>query len=577
MTQPAHASRSSDQTETGLRPDVIAGLTAAAVVIPKAMAYATVAGLSVSVGLYTAFIPMIVYAILGTSRVLSVSSTTTLAILVAAQLALVVPDGNPSGLVVATATLTALTGVLLVAASVLRLGFVANFISAPVLTGFKAGIGLVIVLDQVPKLFGIHITKDGFFRDVLSVAQHLPESSVLTLAIGGVALIVLLAMERLWPHSPAPLAVVGAGIAVSWLVGLSAGGVATVGHIPQALPSLTLPDLGLVMQLLPGAIGIALMSFTETIAAGRAFALPSDPPIRSNRELLATGAANLSGALFGAMPAGGGTSQTAVVRAVGGRTQKASLVTAAASAATMLVLAPALGLLPHAVLAAIVIVYSIGLIQPLEFAAIRKVRTMEFGWALAAFLGVLVFGTLQGIVAAIILSLLGLASQAANPRVHVIGRKRGEDVLRPLSPEHPDDETFDGLLILRPEGRLFFANAEQVGDRVRELVAQYKPRVLMLDLSRVFDIEYSALLVMVEGERRFAEAGVTVWLAGLNPDVLNYIRSSGLADHLGTDRMFTNARIGISRYLEVPAPDQRNSDADERGVRSNGQDGLKPA
>lgn len=577
MTQPAHASRSSDQTETGLRPDVIAGLTAAAVVIPKAMAYATVAGLSVSVGLYTAFIPMIVYAILGTSRVLSVSSTTTLAILVAAQLALVVPDGNPSGLVVATATLTALTGVLLVAASVLRLGFVANFISAPVLTGFKAGIGLVIVLDQVPKLFGIHITKDGFFRDVLSVAQHLPESSVLTLAIGGVALIVLLAMERLWPHSPAPLAVVGAGIAVSWLVGLSAGGVATVGHIPQALPSLTLPDLGLVMQLLPGAIGIALMSFTETIAAGRAFALPSDPPIRSNRELLATGAANLSGALFGAMPAGGGTSQTAVVRAVGGRTQKASLVTAAASAATMLVLAPALGLLPHAVLAAIVIVYSIGLIQPLEFAAIRKVRTMEFGWALAAFLGVLVFGTLQGIVAAIILSLLGLASQAANPRVHVIGRKRGEDVLRPLSPEHPDDETFDGLLILRPEGRLFFANAEQVGDRVRELVAQYKPRVLMLDLSRVFDIEYSALLVMMEGERRFAEAGVTVWLAGLNPDVLNYIRSSGLADHLGTDRMFTNARIGISRYLEVPAPDQRNSDANERGVRSNGQDGLKPA
>jgi high affinity sulfate transporter 1 len=540
------------------------------------MAYATVAGLSVSVGLYTAFIPMIVYAILGTSRVLSVSSTTTLAILVAAQLALVVPDGSPAGLVVATATLTALTGVLLVAASVLRLGFVANFISAPVLTGFKAGIGLVIVLDQVPKLFGIHITKDGFFRDVLSVAQHLPESSVLTLAIGGVALIVLLAMERLWPHSPAPLAVVGAGIAVSWLVGLSAGGVATVGHIPQALPSLTLPDLGLVMQLLPGAIGIALMSFTETIAAGRAFALPSDPPIRSNRELLATGAANLSGALFGAMPAGGGTSQTAVVRAVGGRTQKASLVSAAASAATMLVLAPALGLLPHAVLAAIVIVYSIGLIQPLEFAAIRKVRTMEFGWALAAFLGVLVFGTLQGIVAAIILSLLGLASQAANPRVHVIGRKRGEDVLRPLSPEHPDDETFDGLLILRPEGRLFFANAEQVGERVRELVAQYKPRVLMLDLSRVFDIEYSALLVMMEGERRFAESGVTVWLAGLNPDVLNYIRSSGLADHLGTDRMFTNARIGISRYLEAPAADGRNADADGRGGRSNRQDGLKP-
>ena len=214
-----------------------------------------------------------------------------------------------------------------------------------------------------------------------------------------------------------------------------------------------------------------------------------------------------SGAFFGAMPAGGGTSQTAVVRAIGGRTQKASLFTAGVSAATMLALAPLLGLLPQAVLAAIVIVYSIGLIQPLEFAAIRKVRTMEFRWALAAFFGVLVFGTLQGIIVAIVLSLLGLSSQAAHPRIHVIGRKRGEDLLRPLSPEHPDDETFEGLLMVRPEGRLFFANAQQVGDRVRELVANNKPSVLVIDLSRVFDIEYSALQMMVDGERRFAQEG----------------------------------------------------------------------
>ena len=443
----------SHMPDRGLRPDLVAGLTAAAVVLPKAMAYATVAGLPVSVGLYTAFVPMIVYALLGTSRVLSTSSTTTLAILTAAELGMAVPDGDPAKLITATATLTALTGALLVLASVLRLGFVANLISTPVLTGFKAGIGLVIVLDQVPKLFGIHITKEGFLRDVLSLVQHLPESSLVTLALGATALVVLLITERIWPHSPAPLAVVAAGIAVSWFGGLSGAGVATVGLIPQALPSITLPTPDLVIMLLPGAIGIALMSFTETIAAGRAFAVPSDPPIRANRELVAIGAANLSGAFFGAMPAGGGTSQTAVVRAVGGRTQKASLVTAAVSAATMLALAPLLGLLPQAVLAAIVIVYSIGLIQPLEFASIRKVRTMEFRWALAAFLGVLAFGTLQGIVVAIALSLIGLSSQAARPRIHVIGRKRGEDLLRPVSPEHPDDETFEGLLIVRPEGQ----------------------------------------------------------------------------------------------------------------------------
>ena len=537
-----------------LRFDVVAGLTAAAVVLPKAMAYATVVGLPVSVGLYTAFVPMIVYALLGTSRVLSVSSTTTLAILAGTQLGLAVPDGDPGKLITATATLTALTGALLIGASVLRLGFVANFISTPVLTGFKAGIGLVIVLDQIPKLLGIHITKQGFFRDILDVAHHVPEISLITLTIAITALLALLTLERMWPHSPAPLVVVGAGIAASWLFGLSALGVGTVGAIPQSLPSITLPGVGLVAQLLPGALGIALMSFTETIAAGRAFAKPGEPSIKPNQELLATGAANFSGAFFGAMPAGGGTSQTAVVRSVGGRTQKASLVTAAAAAATMLVLAPFLSLLPQAVLAAIVIVYSASLINPAEFASILKIRTMEFTWAITAFIGVLVFGTLQGIVVAIILSMIALSSQTANLKVYVIGRKPGEDVLRPLSPEHPDDETFDGLLILRPEGRLFFANAQQVGDQIRALVAEHRPSVLALDMSRVPDIEYSALQMLMEGERRMTEAGITVWLAGLNPTVLKCIRSSALADRLGQERLLFNSRAIVRKYQERDIP-----------------------
>ncbi|QIG52532.1 SulP family inorganic anion transporter [Nordella sp. HKS 07] len=540
----------------GFHLDVVAGLTAAAVVLPKAMAYATVAGLPVIVGLYTAFVPMIVYALLGTSRVLSVSSTTTLAILVGTQLGLVVPDGDPGKLVLATATLTALTGALLIVAFALRFGFIANFISSPVLTGFKAGIGLVILLDQIPKLLGIHITKEGFFRDILSVVSHLPDTSLLTAAIAGAALVALFAMERRWPHSPAPLAIVGLGIGLSWLVGLNALGVATVGPIPQSLPSITLPSPGLVTELLPGALGIALMSFTETIAAGRAFAAPDEPAIRPNRELLATGAANLAGAFFGAMPAGGGTSQTAVVRAVGGHSQKASLVTAGAAAATMLVLAPLIGLLPQAVLAAIVIVYSVGLIRPAEFVSVRRVRRMEFRWALAAFLGVLFFGTLQGIIVAIVLSLIGLASQSVKPKVYVIGRKRGVDFLRPVSPEHPDDETFEGLLILRPEGRLFFANAQQVADQVQALVAKHQPRIVALDMSRVFDIEYSALQMLVEGERRLTGQGVTVWLAGLNPDVLSYVRASGFADHLGRERLFSNIRAALQYYSAGGKPDQ---------------------
>ncbi len=559
MNQQSTASAAIQSGTTELRFDVVAGFTAAAVVLPKAMAYATVAGLPVAVGLYTAFIPMIIYALLGSSRVLSVSSTTTLGILAGTQLALAVPDGDPAKLITAVATLTALVGVLLILASLLRLGFVANFISVPVLTGFKTGIALVIVLDQLPKLLGFHIIKQGFIRDLFSIIHHLPQISLITLAVAAVVLLVLIVMERLWPHSPAPLVAVGGSIAASWFFGLDAQGVATVGLIPQGFPSLTLPNVELIEQLLPGAFGIALMSFTESIAAARAFACTEEPPIIANRELIALGAANMGGALFGAMPAGGGITQTAVVRAAGGRTQKVSLVTAGAAAAIMLLLSPLLGLLPYATLAAVVIVYSVGLIQPAEFLAISKVRKMEFHWAIVACVGVLIFGTLQGIVVAIIVSVIGLMSQVTNPRVYVIGRKPGQDVLRPLSPEHPNDETLDGLLIVRPEGRLLFVNVQNVAEQIHALVDLHQPQVLALDMSRVPDVEYSALQMLMEREKRGTEGGAQLWLVGLNPRVLDVVRNSGLAERLGRERLLFNARAAFERYqaLEIKQPHEQ--------------------
>jgi len=246
---------------------------------------------------------------------------------------------------------------------------------------------------------------------------------------------------------------------------------------------------------------------------------------------------------------------------VGGRSQKASLVTAGTALATMLFLAPVLGLMPNATLAAVVIVYSVGLIQPSEFRAIRGVRSMEFRWALIACVGVLVFGTLKGIVVAIIVSMIGLASQTAHPRVSVIGRKRGADVLRPLSPEHPDDETFEGLLIVRPEGRLFFVNAQYVAERIDALVRQHKPRVLVVDMSRVPDIEYSALQALMDGEKRATERGAIVWLVGLNPSVLEVVRHAGLDQRLGRERMLFNAREAIERYQALGAADCETSSA----------------
>ena len=528
--------------------DVIAGLTAAAVVIPKAMAYATIAGLPVQVGLYTAFLPMVIYAALGSSRPLSVSTTTTLAILTAAALGEAAPGGDPASLSTACATLTLLVGVMLILAALLRLGFVANFISEPVLIGFKAGIGLVIVLDQVPKLLGLHFHKGSFIHNLLAIAQGIPHASLTTVAVGAVMVGILVAVERFLPRAPAPLVAVASGIAGMSLFGLHAYGVETVGYVPTGFPSPTLPDLALITQLWPAAAGIALMSFTETIAAGRAFAQSGEPTPRANRELLATGLANAGGALLGAMPAGGGTTQTAVNRLAGARTQLAGLVAAAGALVTMLLLAPFIGLMPEATLAAVVIVYSISLIKPVEFRTILNVRRTEFVWALAALVGVVLLGTLQGILVAIVVSLLALAHQVADPPVHVLGRKPGTNVFRPRSAEHPEDETFPGLLLLRPEGRIFFANVERVGEKIRSRIAEAKPQVVALHLRAVFDLEYTALKMLTDAEKRARADGVFLWLVGLNPGVLAMVQHSPLGQALGRERMFFNLEQAVSKY-----------------------------
>ena len=538
-----------DYRKEWARFDVIAGLTTAAVVIPKAMAYATIAGLPVQIGLYTALIPMVIYAVLGTSRVLSVSTTTTIAILTAAEMGRVAPDGDPGMLIRATVTLTLLVGAILLVASVLRLGFVANFISDPVLIGFKAGIGLVIVLDQLPKLLGIHFDKGTFLHNVVATVREIPHTSLPTFAVGAATIVLLVGIERLLPRAPAPLIAIAGGIAAMSLLGLQARGVATVGQVPSGLPSFVPPDISLVALLWPGAMGIALMSFTETIASARAFAVSGDPPLLPNRELLATGLANAGAAFWGSMPAGGGTSQTAMNRRVGARTQLAELVTAAATLVTMLLLAGPMGLMPQATLAGVVIVYSVGLIQLDGFRAILRVRRTEFIWALVALAGVLLLGTLKGILVAIVVSVLALAQQVASPPVYVLGRKPGTNVFRRRSEEHPEDELFPGLLLLRVEGRIFFLNARRIGEKVESLLEEAKPKVVAVDLSGVFDLEYTALKALIEADKRLAESGVSIWLVGLTPGVLETVQRSALGKTLGRERMHFNLEAAVQKYL----------------------------
>jgi high affinity sulfate transporter 1 len=529
--------------------DIVAGLTTAAVILPKAMAYAALAGLPVQVGLYTALVPTVVYAVMGTSRRLSVSTTTTIGILTAAEIASVAPGGNPAQALAVASTLAVMVGVLLVLAAVLRLGFLANFISDPVLTGFKAGIGVVIVVDQVPKLLDVHFQKGGFFENVIAIVRHSPETSLITLAVAVATLAVMVVLPKLAPRVPAPLVAVGGAIAASGLMGLGASGVPLVGAIPSGLPSFALPDRSLFAQMWPAAMGIALMSFTESIAAGRAFAKTGEPRPGANQELLATGLANAAGGFFGGMPGGGGTSQTAVNTKAGARSQMAGIVTSATTLAVLVFLAPLISLMPTATLAAVVIATSVGLVSLPELDAIRRVRRAEFIWAVAAMAGVIFIGTLGGILAAVVLSLGSLVSQANNPPVYVIGRKRGTDVYRPQTGEHPDDETFPGLLILRTEGRIYFGNAQRIADKMAPLVRRAQPSVALLDCGAVPDIEFTALKMLMDAEERLRAAGTELWLARLNPAALDIVQRSPLGARLGRERMFFNVHRAVEAYL----------------------------
>lgn len=541
-------------------PDIIAGLTAAAVVIPQAMAYGAMASLPLVVGLYTALVPPVVYAFIGTSRPLSVTTTSTLAILTATVLRHAAPAGSSAALVSLAATLAFTIGAVLLVAWVLRLGFVAQLISEPVLVGFKAGIGLVIVVDQLPKLLGVQVAKGHFFPSVAAICERLPQASVATVVLGVVMLGVQVGLKRYWPQVPAALAAVAVGIAASVWLGLPRRGVELVGAVQGGLPSLALPQFSLLPDLWPAAAGIGLMSFVETVAAGRAFVGPGERRPNANRELCALGVANLLGGCLQNMACGGGTSQTAVNRQAGARTQMAGLVMALAVLAVLCFLGPVVERMPKATLAAVVIVPCLGMVRLDEFGAILRTRWMEFSWAVTALAGVLVFGTLRGILIAVLLSVFALSYHNNHRPVFILGRKPGTDVFRPRSAEHPEDETFPGLLMLKTEGIIHFGNAQRIGELMRAAVDEHKPQVVVIDCSAIPDFEYSALKMLIEAEKNLCREGISLWLAALNPQPLQLIQKGPLGATLGRQRLLFNLEQAVHRYQEMrSSPDQSAS------------------
>jgi sulfate permease, SulP family len=341
------------------------------------------------------------------------------------------------------------------------------------------------------------------------------------------------------------------GILASAFLNLESQGVALVGDIPSKLPSLTIPDLALISQLWPGALGIALMAFIESIAAGRSFAQKGEPEIDANQELVALGVANVAGGFLQAYPGGGGTSISAVNRRVGAKTQISGLIIAAMVILTLLVLARFVSLMPQATLGALVMVAAAGLISLKDFRAILRVRFTEFAWALVAFIGVVLLGTLEGILIAVLISVLTILFQASIPPVYALRRKPDTtDVFRPVSPEHPDDETIPGLLMVRTEGRLNFASAPNTTDKLRSLIQEADPRILVIEFSGVPNLEYTALMRLAALDEELSGEEITLWLAALNPEVLKVIWRAPLGERMGDERLFFNLHLAVKAYLK---------------------------
>jgi SulP family sulfate permease len=505
-----------------LGPDLVAGAVASCVVVPQAIAYASLAGLPVQLGLYAALVGMLVYALLGSSRPLSVSVTSTISIITATAVA---GSKDPA----ATAALLAIVaGVLLVVAGVVRLGFLADLISLPILSGYKAGIGLVILSSQLGKVLGIPVDGDGFFENVADVLRGLDDVNGAALALGGATIVMLLVLPRLVPGVPAPLVAVAAGIVV---VATLDPDIDVVGTVPAGLPGFQVPAFDGWRDLVPAAGGIALMAAVESLAAARALARRDDPPVNADRELRALGAANFANGLFQAFPGGGGLSQSAVQDGAGARTQLASVACAAVVVLVLTVLTGLLEDLAQATLGALVVVAAAGLVKPADLRMIARVRTRDFALALVAFAGVLVLGVLNGILVAVFVSIAVLIYQANRPPVDVVHEEAG-------------------VVVLRPRGGLYFANVRRTKERIVAAIEAVDPtpRVAILDLVAVPDLEITAVAALHDLADDLRDRGTRLWVASLTPGGLQMIERYGESDAM---RLFASLAEAVAAARTV--------------------------
>jgi high affinity sulfate transporter 1 len=536
-----------------LRPDVIAGLSLWAVLVPEGMAYADLAGVPPEAGLYAAMSAGLLFAIFATCKRLSVGPSSAIAILSFSTVAGVA--GSTGDFVALSAALAIMTGAFLVVGGLARLGFVSELLGRPVIKGFTIGAAAIIVVGQLPKLFGIETEGDNFFEDLASLIRNLGETDGLTLLVGAASVALIVLIERFAPKVPGALVALVAFIAISALFDLEEHAVEVVGDIPAGLPPIGVPDVGgaELLELVPGALALALVAFAETIAIARSVeGRHKDEQVDPNREMIALGVANAGAGFAQSFAVDGSLSRTSVNEGAGARTQLAGIVTAALIVVTALVLTPLFGPLPEATLGAIVIVAVWHLLNLAPIGRLAEVDRSEAVIALSCLFGILVFGILEGILIAVGLSFLVILYRAARPRSAELGRVPGEDTFRALGEDRPGEVTYPGLLVFRYDADLFFANASDFRDQIRRRVraAEAPLAAVIVDAEAVGNIDTTAMTTIRDLSEELAEDEVELVWARVRTPVIEKLKRFGLDEEIPEERIFLSVSSAVDAYAE---------------------------
>ncbi len=543
--------------------DVIAGLTLWGLVVPEAMAYAGIAGLPPQAGLYTLLATLLIYALLGTSRHLVVQATSATAALIASSVtaalvaSAVTTASDPDTYQAYASAFVLVTGLVFLVAGIARLGFITQFLSKPVMDGFVMGLAIFVAVGQLNKLFGVSKPDGNTVERFFGIIKELPQANWVTFAVGAMALALLFLLPRWSKKIPAGLVVLFASIGLSAALDLHGKyGVAIVGTLPQGLPSLTLPQVPLLTYLamvLP-AIGVLLVAYSEALGVAHEFAEKHGYEVDSDQELNAHAVANLVSAVFGGMIAGGSMSASAVKEGAGAHTQVTNLVTWVVTIITVLFLTPLFTALPEAVLAALIIHAVWHIIVSRKLQQVRLVSRVEFWFGALALAGVLVIDVLQGMVIGLLASLLFVVYRSSRPHISSLGRVPGASGAYTDMTRHPENTPVPGVLILRIDGPIYYANALTVRDRVKTMIeaAESPPRAVIFDASAQDQIDLTSTNMFKSLIKELCAKGIAVYLADVHTPVRQFSRRAGLLEVIREDQVFPTVDLAV-RFVETTA------------------------